>query len=182
MRAGPDSFRGFVVAMSLCASVMCVSAASFVEPPSRARAQAQHKTQGDFIRTANEAAMMAVAAGKLAEKQAGDQNVKTFGRRIADEHTKALKELAALSKSRHIVHPEFEDAKKFPVDLAKLRGPAFDTAFMALMVMGYEAAVALFDAESRDGHDPEVKAWATGKLPSLKAHLKDAQTLQSRGR
>ena len=60
------------------------------------------------------------------------------------------------------------------------RPPAFDAAFLAVMVASGEAAVALFEAESRDGRDDEVKEWAARQLPALREQLATVRALRPR--
>jgi uncharacterized protein (DUF305 family) len=57
---------------------------------------------------------------------------------------------------------------------------AFDAAFVAAMVASREAAVALFEAESRDGRDAEIKEWAARQLPALREQLVAARALRPR--
>jgi putative membrane protein len=57
---------------------------------------------------------------------------------------------------------------------------AFDAAFVAAMIASRVAAVALFEAESRDGRDAEVKEWAARQLPALRAQLDAARALRPR--
>ena len=48
------------------------------------------------------------------------------------------------------------------------------------MIASRTAAVALFEAESRDGRDDEVKEWAARQLPALRDHLTAARALRPR--
>ena len=57
---------------------------------------------------------------------------------------------------------------------------AFDAAFVAAMIASREAAVALFEAESRDGRDAEIKEWAARQLPALREQLVAARALRAR--
>ncbi len=45
------------------------------------------------------------------------------------------------------------------------------------MVADHQKAVALFTKESTNGKDPELKAFATKTLPTLKEHLEMAKKL-----
>lgn len=65
-------------------------------------------------------------------------------------------------------------------DLKSLEGAAFDRAFIDHMVMSHEKSVEMFDTQSDEGKDPEVKNWAEKKLPTLRAHLKIAKDLQDK--
>ena len=62
--------------------------------------------------------------------------------------------------------------------LAAVPRAAFDAAFVTAMIARREAAVALFEAESRDGRDDEVKEWAARQLPALREHLAAVRALR----
>jgi putative membrane protein len=64
--------------------------------------------------------------------------------------------------------------------LSKMKGAAFDRAYMAHMVTAHQQAVALFQKETSGGKDPEAKAWAAKILPTLQEHLKMARGLNAK--
>jgi putative membrane protein len=57
---------------------------------------------------------------------------------------------------------------------------AFDAAFVTALTANAETAVALFESESRDGRDGEIKEWAARQLPALREHLTALRTLRLR--
>jgi putative membrane protein len=59
-------------------------------------------------------------------------------------------------------------------------GAAFDRGFIAAQVTAHQNAIALFEKEASGGSDPDLKAFAAKQLPTLRAHLKQAQDLQSK--
>lgn len=61
--------------------------------------------------------------------------------------------------------------------LERLKGAEFDRAYMQHMVQAHREAVQLFDRGSRDATDPQVKAFASSTLPTLRGHLESAQSL-----
>jgi putative membrane protein len=64
--------------------------------------------------------------------------------------------------------------------LKGLKGADFDAEYIRIMVADHEKAVALFQAQSQNGSDPDLKAWATQTLPKLQAHLQAAKGLHSK--
>jgi putative membrane protein len=56
----------------------------------------------------------------------------------------------------------------------------FDKDYMAAMVKDHEKDVAEFEKEAKDGSDPDVKAWASKTLPTLKKHLELAKAAQAK--
>lgn len=141
-------------------------------------------TDSDFLMKANEGGMKELAAGKLGVEKGNHADVKAFAQRMVTDHGKANEELMALAKAKNVTLAPAgttpNPAPAAPDALSTLAGAEFDRAYMDQMVKDHESTVALFEAQARDGKDAEVKAWAASKLPTLKAHLKDAQELQAR--
>jgi putative membrane protein len=49
---------------------------------------------------------------------------------------------------------------------------------MKMMVDGHQDVIDQFEKASKDVTDPEIKNFATTKLPTLKAHLDSAKAIQ----
>jgi putative membrane protein len=126
--------------------------------------------------------MAEVELGRLATQKASSPEVKQFGQRMVDDHTKANDELKTLAQSKSITIPTDLDAKHQATRdrLSKLSGAAFDRAYMQEMVADHRKNVNEFRKQSQSGKDAEVKAWAAKTLPTLEEHLKMAQSA-SRG-
>ena len=132
-----------------------------------------------FVTDVLNVGMAEVELGKMAADKASKDEVKKFGQRMADDHSKANDELKSLAQTKNVTLPSDVDAKdKATHDrFAKLSGAAFDRAYIQHMVAGHRKAVAAFKKESTSGKDPEVKAWATKTLPTIEDHLKMAQDI-----
>src|SRR5450432_835161 len=125
-----------------------------------------------FFNKASGANLAEVAAGKLAVAK-GNAKVKSLGKQMVADHTTAQNELVALAKKENKTIPMSPDTehKQALVDLDKLSGKSFDSAYIASQLADHTAAVALFSEESVNGSDPGAKAFATKYLPKLKMHL-----------
>jgi putative membrane protein len=125
--------------------------------------------------------MAEVELGKLATDKAASDEVKKFGQRMVDDHSKANDELKTLAQNKKVTLPTDIDAKhKAERDrLSKLSGAAFDRAYTQAMVAGHREMANLFRTESTSGKDPDVKAWAAKTLPTVQEHLKMAQQTTS---
>jgi putative membrane protein len=130
-----------------------------------------------FVMDAAKGGMAEVELGKLAQDKASNDQVKNFGKRMVDDHSKANDELQTLAKNKNITLPTDLDPKDKALKdrLSKLSGPAFDHAYMSAMLQDHKKDVSEFKAESTSGHDPDVKAFASKTLPTLEDHLKVAQ-------
>jgi putative membrane protein len=145
-------------------------------------------TAGDksFIKKAAEGGLAEVELGRLAAEKGHSDEVKKFGQRMVDDHSKANDQLTQLASSKGVNVPNDLDAKdKATKDrLSKLSGAQFDRAYMNDMVLDHSKDVAEFRHESRMAKDSDVKNFASQTLPTLEDHLKEARTIapkKSRG-
>ena len=66
--------------------------------------------------------------------------------------------------------------------LGKLQGDAFDREYVKTVgVKDHEKDIKAFEKASKDAKDPELKAWASKTLPTLKEHLAMARKLPEAG-
>ncbi len=130
-----------------------------------------------FVHEAAVGGMAEVELGKLAEQNASNDEVKSFGKRMVDDHSKANDELKTLAQHKNITLPSELDAKNKALRdrLAKLHGAQFDKAYMQAMVQDHRKDVSEFRHESTSGADADVKSFAAKTLPTLEEHLKLAQ-------
>ena len=131
-----------------------------------------------FVKKAAEGGMAEVELGRLAQQNGQSAEVKSFGQRMVDDHSKANDELKAIAQKENITLPTMLDAKDKALHtrLSKLHGEQFDKAYMQAMVSDHKTDVNEFRKESTSGADPQVKAWAAKTLPTFEDHLKLAQT------
>ena len=64
--------------------------------------------------------------------------------------------------------------------LQGLNGPQFDQEFCKAMVDGHQQAIDLFQKETTDGQNPDLKSYAQTTLPTLRQHLDHARELQKK--
>jgi putative membrane protein len=130
-----------------------------------------------FVRDAAEGGLAEVELGKLATEKASSEEVKKFGQRMQDDHSKANDELKQLASSKGISLPEELSAKDKALKdrLSNLSGAQFDKVYMNNMVADHKKDVAEFAKESKSGNDSDVKQFAAKTLPTLKDHLKEAE-------
>jgi putative membrane protein len=132
-----------------------------------------------FMDKAAQGGMAEVEMGQLAEQNGGSQNVKDFGKRMVDDHSKANDQLKQLASQKGVTLPTGLDAKDQATKdrLSKLQGAAFDKAYMKDMVMDHKQDVAEFKKESMSAHDSDLKSWAGQTLPTLESHLQQAEKI-----
>lgn len=126
--------------------------------------------------------MEEVEMGKLAAEKGASDEVRQFGQRMVDDHTKANQELMQIVSSKGMTPPAALDAKH-QADMQKmsaLSGEAFDKAYVKMMVKDHKKDVGEFQKESTRGADPELKAFATSTLPTLQEHLQMIQRIDAK--
>jgi len=136
----------------------------------------------DFVYKASAAGLAEVNLSMIGATNAGDGDVKKFAERMVDDHGKSNKELLALADKKRLSAAPRMDAEhdQMAGALARLKGSAFDREYMAGMVKDHREAVALFERQSKDGKDEDLKSWAEKTLPTLREHLKMAQDIHGR--
>lgn len=126
--------------------------------------------------------MAEVEHGRLAAKNASPDDVRQFGQRMVDDHTKANNELKPLAAKKGVTLPAELDPKHKAMQdkLSKLKGAELDRAYMSHMVSAHEQAVALFQKQAKDGKDAELRGFAAKTLPLLQQHLKMARDINGK--
>jgi putative membrane protein len=132
-----------------------------------------------FVKKAAEGGLAEVELGKLAQQKASNEQVKKFGERMVNDHSKANDQLKDVAQQEHLQLPDKLSAKDQATKdrLEKLSGEQFDHAYMRDMVKDHKADVAEFARESQSSKDPALKNFARQTLPTLRQHLKEAEKL-----
>jgi len=131
-----------------------------------------------FVEKAAIGSMAEVQMGKLAQQKAGSDQVKQFGTRMVDDHSKANDDLKQVASHKGITLPSDLDAKhkNKMAKLEKLSGAQFDRAYMDDMVSDHKKDVAEFEKQAKSGNDADIKGFASKTLPTLQQHLSLAES------
>lgn len=131
-------------------------------------------TKGDevFAKQAAMGGMAEVKLSQLAMDRASSTEVKTFARRMVEDHSKANTELKQIAEKQKLVLPEKLDGKhqKAYDKLSKMSGADFDHEYMKTMMSDHDETVAKFKDESLYGQDPALKSFAMKTLPVIEKH------------
>jgi len=114
--------------------------------------------------------MMEVAMGKLAEQNGQSDDVKSFGKRMVADHSKANDELKSIAQQKGIRLPTKEPTEKW----------SSDKTYMNMMVNDHGKDLAEFQAEAKDGSDPDVKNFADKTAKVVQEHLDLAKETQAK--
>jgi putative membrane protein len=134
----------------------------------------------DFAKTAAGDGMAEVKLGTLAQQNAENDQVKQFGQRMVDDHSKANDKLKSIAESKKIDLPQQlpPEAQQAYDELQKKKGHEFDQAYMDDMVKDHKKAIELFQKEGTGGKDKDLQKFAQDTLPTLQQHLDLAQKAQ----
>ncbi|ALA59258.1 DUF4142 domain-containing protein [Nitrospira moscoviensis] len=132
-----------------------------------------------FLMKAAQSQQGEIELGKMAKERAASDQVKQFGQRMIEDHTKANQQVTQLAKQEGVELPEGmtamqkEKAQKF----SQLSGKEFDKAYIRYMTKDHRQDVIEFEQSAKEIKDQDVQQWAQQTLPKLKEHLEIAKTI-----
>jgi putative membrane protein len=137
------------------------------------------KSDASFMKEAANDSMAEIELGKVAQQKSQNADIKAFGQRMVDDHTKASEELKPIADKMGVALPTAAEGKhgKMVKDLSN-REKNFDREYVNAMVKDHEKAVKLFEKTSKKGDSEEVRQFAAKQLPVLQEHLKMARDLR----
>lgn len=140
----------------------------------------RQEDDAEFAVEAADAGMLEVQLGTLASTKASSSEVKQYAQMMVDDHTKANDELKTLAQQKNITLPTMlgtENQRTYE-NFSEKTGDDFDKEYIDQMVKDHRDVIDDFEEEAREGNDPEIKSWASGKLTTLRHHLEEAERLQ----
>ena len=137
------------------------------------------KSDASFIKEAASDSMAEIELAKVAQQKSQNADIKAFGQRMGDDHTKASEELKPIADKLGVTLPAAPEGKhgRMVKDLSK-KEKNFDREYVSAMVKDHEKAVKLFEKTSKKGDSEEVRQFAAKQLPVLQEHLKMARDLR----
>jgi putative membrane protein len=132
--------------------------------------------QAATLQNLHAANVMEIGAGKLAKSKGTTPQVRAYGAQLVTDHTAADKQVTAVAKKLGVTlsKPPPDDSLKA---LGALKGTAFDTSFINMMIQDHDKAIAMVkDAQGRNTN-PDLAALLNALLPSLEKHRATAAAL-----
>lgn len=173
------SIRNFVPTFALSVALaVAASGATAAGGTTGSTANKLNRADSSFVKDAAMGSMAEVALGDVAQKNASSDQVKQFGARMVQDHSKANDELKQVASSKGVDLPSALDRKhQSEVDrMSKLSGAQFERAYMSHMVGDHKKDVSEFKKAAKSAKDADVKSFASKTLPTLEEHLRLAQT------
>jgi putative membrane protein len=157
--------------------LVVVAIAAVVAQPLRAD-EPKDNPDTKFVKEANQISLAEIQLGKLAQQKSVNAAIKKYGEKLAQDHTRMNEELGALARKKNItLSKEIDSSERQHIDrMSKMNGNEFERAFTKHMISGHEKAIEKFEKQTKDGRDPDVRAWADKRVETLRAHLEAARS------
>lgn len=142
---------------------------------------AADKADTTYVTKAAAAGLLEVQASQVAITRASNPDVRAFAQRMVKDHTTVGDELKTLAGKKGITVPATlpSDERAKLDKLNTLEGAKFDRTYAdEVGVKAHKEAVSLFDHASKSAKDPDIKAFFTQNLPTLREHLQMAEQLK----
>jgi len=136
-----------------------------------------NSTDRDFAMKAAQGGMAEVELGNLAQQRGASEQIKEFGKRLVDDHTKLNNDLKDIAAKQGISLPtDLGPNQRQAVDkMAKLSGAQFDREFWSHAVKDHREDISELRNEADKGENPALKDFAASSISKLEDHLRMAQ-------
>jgi putative membrane protein len=133
-----------------------------------------------FVENAALSSMTEIEFGSLANSRGADSLVRAYGQTMVTEHTVALNELEEISGNyTNVDWPQSLDSthQQIKQQLLMLGETEFDSVYLRSQVNDHQTALSLFQNESSNGQNHELKNYALKYLPQVEKHLTQADSM-----
>ncbi len=130
-----------------------------------------------MIRQLAEANMAEINTGKLAQDKAQSSEVKSFAKKMVDDHTKALDDLKQLAQSKGVTLPTEPNKQQMEVEqkLQALSGEKFDRQYMKQAGDRAHKQTHQLLQKAAKADDTDLKNYATKTMPAVEGHQQMAK-------
>ncbi|TIT85614.1 MAG: DUF4142 domain-containing protein, partial [Mesorhizobium sp.] len=119
-------------------------------------------------------------SSKIAQAKAQDQAVKDFAQKMIDDHGAANAKLETIAGEQKLKVPAETDAKhKSDLDALQNGKDQVEKTYVQMQSDAHADAVELFENYAKDGDNPQLKAFASETLPTLKMHKEMIEKIAS---
>jgi putative membrane protein len=127
-----------------------------------------------FIRDASSGGLFEVSAGHKAAEKASDNQVKSLGQRMIDDHTRVNKELTDFASKNGINETPTLNGEQngMLARLDQLNGDEFDRYYVQIEIDDHRKDIAKYEHEASSANDRDLRDWAGKTVPTLREHLK----------
>lgn len=136
-----------------------------------------------FIDTALKGGIAEVKEVELAQKKAGDPQLRKAAAHLEKDHKALNAELERIGSQYGVALPNepSPERKALYQKLEKLSGEQFDAQFLKAGTEAHKKTIALFERTQSNSNNQDIKGLASETLPTLKKHLAMLEDLQAPG-
>jgi putative membrane protein len=165
----------------LSAILFAAALTAVTAQPSRA-AENVASRDAHFIKKAAEGNNAEIQMGQMVSQRTQDPAVRAYADMIVRDHTMANQQLQQIAQAKGV---EFPDATKKSdshemTKLEKKSGPELDRAAVDHWVKDHKKDIKEYESQIKNGHDADVRQYASSTLPKLQDHLSRAEALSSK--
>lgn len=146
------------------------------------RSFGQENAEQNFVNKAIMANQYEIVLAQQAGERSSSESVKVYTQMLMDDHQKVAKDLQTYAESKGwIVSTDLGTTHQdLLTSLEGTDSSAYDQAFKDAAIASHEEAIAMYEQAQGNNAitDESLKTWIADTLPSLKAHLEQAQGLQ----
>ena len=126
----------------------------------------------EFATRAAAGNLFEIRLSELAQQKAQSQEIKQLAQQLKQDHQQAQDKLKEAAQQANVQIPEeLPKAKQIKLDaFGQLEGKAFDNAYAMCQVESHLHSLAMYQNESQNGSDQQIKQYATQTLPKLRQH------------
>ena len=138
-------------------------------------------TDQEFLVWAVACEMAEVKFAERALKQGESKEVKSFARKVLEQHVKTRDTLLAKAKQMKlgVVEGMEKHHREVYERLGKLEGASFDAEYTRYLIEGHEKGVKMYEKWAKDARDPQLRDIAGLALLTIKDHLEQARRLSA---
>jgi putative membrane protein len=133
----------------------------------------QQMMEKDFVRNALEGGITEVELGKIAVKNSNNDDVKQFGQKMVDDHSKLNDQMKQVAHQMNVKIPTAPSGKDRATinRLQALNGDDFDKAYIKDMLKDHQQDKKEFKHEAESATNPTLKDVATQGEQIISDHL-----------
>jgi putative membrane protein len=166
--------RCFLKACTLSAVVLLCGQLGFSQNTTSASS-----SDKKFVKSALEGGNAEVKLGQLAAQKARSEDVKQFGQKMVDDHTKLNDQMKQIAQQQGMDVPDGIPAKDkaLQTKLSGLSGDDFDKAYIKAMLKDHQKDLSEFKKEASSGNDTSIKDAASQGATVIGEHLQMVQQM-----
>ena len=132
-----------------------------------------------FVHAALQGGIAELKLGELAAQRGKSDDVKQFGQKLVNDHTRFIDRMRQIAQEEGIGVPEGIRGrdKALEMRLGELSGNAFDRAFIEAMVLDHRKDLSEFQKEANFGNDTSIRNAASEGAQIIGEHLQLAEQL-----